>query len=213
MKTFELQTYYEILDLTPDAQPSEVRDAYRTALEIYQDDSLASYSFFDEDERRTILTRLEEAFLTLIDRERKTEYDDGLVKRGLINKDALNPAAWHEPISIDVLKRSGEEIKPVVSRSKNLKTKEIAGDYLKGLLDLDVISGEDLREIRVELDISLDHISDETKIRKMYLDALENDEFDKLPSRFHLKSFLRSYLKCFASDVEPFVERYMKRLE
>ena len=213
MKPFDRQAYYEILDLAPDAQPSEIRDAYRTALKIYQDDSLASYSFFDEDERKRILARMEEAFLTLIDRKSKIGYDEELVSRGLINKEALDPTARPEPIFIDVLKRSRGEFRPVVPTSRNLNSRESARLLLNGLLDHDVISGADLKKTRTESGISLDQISNETKIRTIYFEAIEADQFDKLPSRFHLKSFLRAYLKCFDSDVEPYVERYLKRLE
>ncbi len=213
MKPFDRQTYYEILDITPVAKPPEIRDAYRTALEIYQDDSLASYSFFDEDERRKILSKLEEAFLTLIDTESKTNYDQDLIRRGLINKDALDPTAQHEPISIDVLKQSRREMKPAVSRSRDPKSREKARERLKNLVDNDVITGADLQKIRIDVDISLEEISDETKIRTMYLEALEEDQFDKLPSQFHLKSFLKAYLKCLTSDIEPYVELYLKRLE
>ncbi|HEU18798.1 MAG TPA: hypothetical protein ENO00_05355 [Deltaproteobacteria bacterium] len=213
MKQFDQQTYYEILDLTPAAKPPDIRDAYRTALEMYQDESLASYSFFDEDERKTILSKLEEAFLALIDTDSKADYDQDLIRRGLINKDALDPTAQHEPILIDVLKRFRRENRVPVIRSKNLKSREMADEHLNNLLNHDVITGADLRKIRINVNISLDQISDETKIRTTYLEAIENDEFDKLPSRFHLKSFLRAYLKSFASDVEPYVERYLKRVE
>ena len=67
MKTLQNKTFYELLDVAPDASPYEIRHAYEEMHELYSNESLGSYSFFTETERRTILSELEHAYLVLID--------------------------------------------------------------------------------------------------------------------------------------------------
>jgi len=62
-KDFAQLNYYEMLDVKPDATALEIRSAYNAALQIYQSDSLASYSFFSPEERKKIITLLEELTL------------------------------------------------------------------------------------------------------------------------------------------------------
>ncbi|HEX9089974.1 MAG TPA: helix-turn-helix domain-containing protein, partial [Anaerolineales bacterium] len=53
--------------------------------------------------------------------------------------------------------------------------------------------GEQLRQARLAQDISLDQVSQATHIRLHYLEALEADQFDQLPSTAQLRGFIRAY--------------------
>jgi len=53
--------------------------------------------------------------------------------------------------------------------------------------------GQQLRQRREEQAISLDQASQATHIRLHYLEALEADQFDRLPSSAQLRGFLRAY--------------------
>ena len=57
--------YYEILDIQPDASASDVRQAYFRAKSAYGKDSNAVYSLFDAQESKSVLERIEEAYLVL----------------------------------------------------------------------------------------------------------------------------------------------------
>ena len=59
MKPFEEQNYYEVLEVSPNALPLEIRRAYKKSFALYQDDSIASYSFFSGEERQEILSRID----------------------------------------------------------------------------------------------------------------------------------------------------------
>ena len=100
MKYFEEQNYYEMLDLAPSASSFDIRHAYRTALQIYGDDSPASYSFFSADERAGILAGLEKAFLTLINDESRTEYDRSLIAAGLMQGSEQHRSRPKKPIPL-----------------------------------------------------------------------------------------------------------------
>lgn len=53
--------------------------------------------------------------------------------------------------------------------------------------------GQRLKQIREEQDISLEEIAHKTRIRLGYLEALEEDDIDSLPSATHMRGFLRLY--------------------
>src|SRR4051812_44102623 len=71
----DLQNYYEILDVKPDASQQEIRQAYFRIKAAYSKDSAALYSLFDEQETRHVLERVEQAYLVLSNPEKRKEYD------------------------------------------------------------------------------------------------------------------------------------------
>lgn len=60
--------------------------------------------------------------------------------------------------------------------------------------------GETLRRERLKSGVELDRISQETKIPTRYLEAIEQEEFEKLPGRVFLISFVRSYAQALGLD-------------
>jgi DnaJ-class molecular chaperone len=82
MKPYLKQTHYKILDIPMDASSLEIGQAYMEAFELYRDDSMAAYSFFSNSERKDILARMEEAYLTLINPESRSIYDHSLMEMG-----------------------------------------------------------------------------------------------------------------------------------
>ncbi|MFD1426226.1 transcriptional regulator with XRE-family HTH domain [Kroppenstedtia sanguinis] len=65
-----------------------------------------------------------------------------------------------------------------------------------------------LRETREAKGYSLEQVQQSTKIHIEYLRALENDQFDSLPSPFYVRAFLRSYAHCLGLDAQPLMDRY-----
>jgi cytoskeleton protein RodZ len=53
--------------------------------------------------------------------------------------------------------------------------------------------GQQLKEIRESRGISLEEVAQKTRIRLAYLEALESGDVEALPSRSHLRGFLRLY--------------------
>lgn len=47
-KDLDQMNYYEMLDIATTATAAEIRSAYNAALQMYQPDSLVSYSFFSK---------------------------------------------------------------------------------------------------------------------------------------------------------------------
>lgn len=53
--------------------------------------------------------------------------------------------------------------------------------------------GETLRQERLRQGLSLDEVASRIRINARFLEALEQEEYDKLPGRFFARSFLRQY--------------------
>jgi curved DNA-binding protein CbpA len=178
--------------------------------QLYHDDSLASYSFFSREEREEILAKLDEAYSTLMDEKRRSRYDQLLIERGILEKATqyqgdrikLGPMYDAKRVATNTALRIRERLKPVVS----------SNPVIQEILANDVLSGRDLKKIRDELGISLEEISELVKVRVVYLHAIEDDQFEKTPSRIFLKGFLRAYAQCIGLDADVVASRYLKRI-
>ena len=84
---------------------------------------------------------------------------------------------------------------------------------IQEILSYEVLSGKDLKRIRKELGISLEVIGEITKIRPIFLRAIEDDAFDIAPSRMFLKSYLKAYAQCIGLDANIVANRYLKRID
>lgn len=88
----ETPSYYDILDISSDASPQEVRDAYIRIKATYNRDSVALYSMVDTEERESTLNTIEEAYAVLSNPEKRRVYDQNF---GFLNN-AENPFAREE---------------------------------------------------------------------------------------------------------------------
>jgi DnaJ-class molecular chaperone len=211
-RNFAELNYYEMLDVKPNAAALEIRSAYNTALQIYQSDSLVSYSFFSPEERKGILALLEKAYFTLINEKERESYDNELIRLGILNSTEKN-AAVKGPVSIFDINRQRDTSGMLKTHNSELKTKVSQNQRIREILSQQEISGTDLKAIRNELGVSIENIHQETKIRIDYLNYIEGNNIEKLPAAVYLKGFIKAYLKCLC--IEPADEisaRYMSDL-
>ena len=68
--------------------------------------------------------------------------------------------------------------------------------------------GHYLKAIRVKKGISLDEVSEETRIRIDTLRLIEKEDHDRLPSEVFVKGFLRAYAEAVGIDGSEAVTRY-----
>jgi hypothetical protein len=73
--------------------------------------------------------------------------------------------------------------------------------------------GSTLRETRVRRKTTLQQAEDDTKIRVKYIQAMENDDFDLMPSPAYVKGFLRTYCEYLGLDADVILEEYRSRFE
>ena len=72
--------------------------------------------------------------------------------------------------------------------------------------------GETLRRERLKRNLDFEQISRELKISRRFLEAIENDQFEKLPGGVFAKSFVRQYATLLGLDAEELVAEVQRTL-
>lgn len=73
--------------------------------------------------------------------------------------------------------------------------------------------GEQLRTAREAKGLSISDIEKATKIQGRYLEAIENNEFDKLPGDFYVRAFIRQYAQVVGLDGKELLSQYSGNIE
>ena len=68
--------------------------------------------------------------------------------------------------------------------------------------------GQHLRALREQRGLSLEEVSEKTKIAITNLELLETDRYELLPPKVFVKGFIRSYAQCLGMDQEEMVKRF-----
>lgn len=212
IKRFTQQNHYEVLDILPDALPMEIHRAYKKAVALYEDNSIASYSFFSAKERREILACIETAYLTLINAEARANYDSRLTALGTLGERHAGLNRTKAPVAIfDFQKTSGYGPSPAQQPTKPKSFVE-QDPVIQNILMQDTLAGADLQKLRTYLKVTLEEISHQTNIRIDILRAIEDENVDLLPPTVYLKGFLKAYLRCLALDEQALAMAYLKKI-
>lgn len=217
---YEGQTYYELLEVPPQAGPTEIYTAYQRARTTYSPSSPALYSMFSPEEAKELMLLIEEAYQTLSHQGRRREYD---MKIGLIDPRAQVPKPamslkqernakkvddpWVGPVR--VTQRSKEEVPAGFARTK-FSTYEVKKDFELEINAAEEIDGKYLQKIRLYKGVSLDQISEEIRVAKAVLVALEANDMDALPVAVFTRGFVVQYARALAVDEKKISETYMK---
>lgn len=68
--------------------------------------------------------------------------------------------------------------------------------------------GETLRQARLDKGVSLAEAEQETRIRRRYLEALENEDFSALPAPVYARGMIRNYARYLGLSAEKLVDLY-----
>lgn len=287
----ESQSYYEILDVKPDASQNEIRQAYFRAKAAYGKDSAALYSLFDDHESRLVIETIEQAYLVLSNPDKRKEYDK--VHGFLRSNDAL-PSTKRAPQRANVFSFAKGSDTPtedpaqaaahsVFGRSsvtspldddhadaddaaksdnsivaskpprkeaiedyatpRTLASTEAAGppvqDYVSGSFNarenrlgiirrIDLVKsyeknqtleeeiereeafhGAFLRKVREYRGISVEELSEFTKISRTYINCIESEEFESLPAPAYLRGFVVQIAKALKLPHDKAATAYM----
>jgi len=211
MKIFEEKNYYQILKLLPDATPGAIHRAYREALTVYDEDALATYSLFSEDQRKLILQTISEAYRTLSNENKRTAYNQMLIDTGQVDaavfstKELKHLAALADDKEVSKI----QSLSAWVNKRSNEKEVKAVKDDIRSK---DWVSGSDLKKFREILGIGPDEIYEITRISGSMLKLIEENQFDGLPADIYLKQFLRSYAETLQLDPQRVVEGYFKHM-
>lgn len=137
-------------------------------------------------------------------------------------EDLLNPPAtdFSEPVPGDTNPNFQQEsFTPTVATQAQVEqtpTTEAPTQQSAPLFDLELETewhGSLLKKIRESKRIALEDISEFTKINKNYLNAIENEQFDKLPAAVFLRGFVLQLAKYLKLPHEKVVAAYISRAQ
>ena len=209
MKTFEGRNYYEILNISPNADAGDLKRAYRDAVALYDGDALATYSLFSEAQRAGLLQAIETAYHTLVDEAKRVIYNQMLLDSGQVD------ASFFSLRDRKHLAAQTRDESKAVSLSRWVSRKSAQAEVktrIDALLSKDVVSGADLKALREALGIEASEIYELTKISGTMLAVIENDRFEDLPAEIFLKQFLCSYAEILQIDPPHVVAGYLKNM-
>jgi DnaJ-class molecular chaperone len=209
MKNFDSLTYYQLFEISSNASFFEIRHAYKNALMIYDEDSLSTYSLFEDNQREQLLDKIEEAFQTLIDKDKRAAYDETLISEGKLDvtKAISSPT---QTKAVPIFQNNQTSIKHLFDKKiiKNLESPEVQAIRDK-INSNELVSGKDLKEMRQALGVELQEIFEVVRISVSILQAIEANEFQRLPSLLHLNNFLKSYAEILHLDTDKVVDGYI----
>ncbi|HEY1405865.1 MAG TPA: helix-turn-helix domain-containing protein, partial [Spirochaetota bacterium] len=68
--------------------------------------------------------------------------------------------------------------------------------------------GEKLRSVREAKKLNIRDVAKDTNIAPRYIEALENEEFDKFPGETYITGFLRGYAEYLKLDADDMIQSY-----
>lgn len=188
------ESYYELLKVARSANIAEIVAAYHAARGAFSKDSVATYSLFSAEEVQIELSRLEEAYLTLSNIDKKREYDRRLTLQG----PALSPA-----LASEAPRHRQETTENVAESPTSPPAPTPSGD----------VSGTYLKEFRIHFGLSLDDVARITKIPLKFLRAIESEDIKHLPARVYVQGFIKNIAVLYKLDPKTTATSYLGSID
>ena len=108
---------------------------------------------------------------------------------------------------------------PATNVTKLVTQKRFALDYVinadfeKEIDDAQEFNGDFLRKIREYKNLDLERLADMTKVSRLYLQAIELEDFAKLPAPVYVRGFVFQYAKCLKLKPEVVANSYVARMK
>jgi len=191
--------YYEILELPTNAAQHEVTTAYERAKRTYSGENPAIYTVFTDSEARELLSLIEEAYSILGNKTLRSIYDQRLLSN---------------TFSIDDLSYSS-----ILGASKQYfpepKTEQKKPQYQKNesfereILEQTDWSGDFLKRVREYKGLSIERISEKTKINSFYIQAIEKMDPTNLPAVVFVRGYIVQIAKELGLHEKKVADSYM----
>jgi len=236
-------TYYEVLEISYNASPHEVREAYFRAKSAYSKDSVAIYSLIDPGERDTLLRRIEEAYEVLSDADKRKQYDNyhGIIETSgtihmanIVSIDRVPPmdafggsedslvapaTDFLEEVEVTPNPPPSSIVNDEIHLNRGLhsgihyKAAPIARELEQEILSETTWNGSFIRRVREAQKTSIEEMSNITKISKTYLQAIELEDYKKLPAFVFVRGFLVQICRILRLPTEKVIDAYSQRFK
>lgn len=123
---------------------------------------------------------------------------------------AQKPAQSEEP-ALRVV--DGDASSVIVLQNSRPSNKALPRDRVQALVQQFGFGGGLLQAVRSELGLALQEVSDTTRISVRYLEAVEAEQFDALPSATFVRGYVREMARVLGLNEQDCVAGYMQRLQ
>lgn len=183
-------SHYELLEVAPTASFEDIRRANRRIREVYGRESVVVGGLFTDEQIDGLHRQFDTAYVTLMDAAKRKAYDLELFPDGVPSRSGER-VARHSPPKVEV---TPTERPPMPALDH--KT---------------VFSGALMKQAREAQGIELREIAERTKIGMAYLQALEAENYKKLPAAVYMRGFLVEYAKMVGLPRSRVVDSYLER--
>ena len=227
-------SYYDTLEISPESTRIQIREAYIRLKNTYSKSNQALYSLFTPEETQLSLDTLEEAYKVLYDEQLRRDYDEGLSggapRQKVQYQDPFlrtfrtegNLPSKTERGSLDSDIWGEQELIPV--KGETAKKMRFSGAALcegtqesisKIVSETETFDGAFLKKLRESQDVSLHELQERTKVSLQYIIAMENNDFQTLPSVVYVKGFLKILLQYMGvkKEVSQIVNKYLECIQ
>lgn len=218
----EFKNYYEILEVPENADPNAIYEGYNRVKASYNGDNPALYSIMSNEECDSLQELIEEAYSILSVPAKRKQYDSA---RGF-NSTGEHPLDIEEDFQLktEVMSGSLKAPEPKVSEPPPASSYESEREFSIGKSESNIskfsaqkrfglefkrdtdfeteienkecFTGDFLRRVREYKNVDIPRMSDMTRISKTYLQAIENEDLEKLPAMVYVRGFVYQYAKC-----------------
>lgn len=224
------QNYYEILEVASNAGPTEIYQAYQRAKATYSPTSPALYTMFTPEEANQLVSLIEEAYQTLSNKTRRHEYDVQIgITKAVPGPLQDRPASMPTQPALERVKtapatgprfeegwvgqvkimRRKDDLPKGFARTK-FSVYEIKNEIEEEIKTVAECDGQFLQKIRLYKGVNLEQLSDEIKVGKTLLVALEANDIDGLPIAVFTRGFVIQFAKVLNVNDKQLADAYMK---
>jgi curved DNA-binding protein CbpA len=224
--------FYEILEVAPNAAQHEIHRAYQRAKETYSQENPALYTMFSPQEAQELLRMIEEAYSVLGNHALRRTYDESLLRGEskapqpvAVTAQPSSLASAHQALpdfgtpehpddftmkTRDVVGRS--TLPPGMGRT-TLSTYTLDESLEREIADATEFDGELLRKVRNYKGISLERLSEATRVSRTYLSAVENNDYKTLPAAVFVRGFVVQMARLLGLNENKVAASYMKNFK
>lgn len=192
-------TYYDILEVKADAPQNEITRAYERAKITYSATNPALYTVFSMDEARELVQVIEEAYMVLGNATYRTRYDELL----------HDPSIKIEELSYDTIVGT-----PFISTNDKQRA-YFRSEYKKDenfedqIVNTAFWDGPMLKKVREYKNISIEKMSEITRINQYYLQCVEKNDWKNLPVAVFVRGFIVQITRVLGLNEKKVVDSFM----
>jgi flagellar biosynthesis protein FlhG len=181
---------YDVLWTHRGASDEELRRAYKHQREVFEPGSLPMSSLLRGERLARDRARVEEASETLLDPMRRRAYDLTFFADDSARDQKRRP-----------------EADGAILAERALLREELAHE----LHPQTEFSGELFRRVRESQGIEIEDIARRTKIARLHLEAIESEDFGKLPAEVYTRGFVSQVARILGLDATQATRTYIRR--